>query len=431
MTQFVEKPNSTNPMDIAEQVANEQAEAQATPTCKRCGTTESWGAASWCPVCGYYPQFDEEPEEIDHSLQGNVNCEEEATVENWWELVPQWGWILIGGVFLIIGISIAARLNYHFYGGRRGRWGAKQLLLGGLTTMIAHVWAGIITMKKDTTFAPADMIMRPITNWDRTVQGLPDTKIRAWMGAWGLTTFICAIVVVGGIRYSVIWEDWGFGESKTPDLMPVIAPGQKPGATKKSMDEVVNEMALINELPPPPEMPFVECVVFGYFQDPDGRNGFDQLLFAASMEGAPRHVASIDFKDVPEKDRRAMAVMLSERHIEYPYVDTTYAATWVEPSIVCKMRYAAILSNGRLTDPVMIEISKDLRKTKDFDKMNSKSDYTDVTECLDLKGFQKDYERKMKQWLDRRERAIIEIRRQTENARTTFEEVADELDELE
>ena len=36
-------------------------------------------SSSWCPVCRYYPGFDEEPEQVDKSPQG----EEERIIENW------------------------------------------------------------------------------------------------------------------------------------------------------------------------------------------------------------------------------------------------------------------------------------------------------------------------------------------------------------
>lgn len=401
------------------------------PTCGKCGTFESWGTGTWCPVCGYYPKFDEAPEEIDRSLQGT----EEVVCENWWEVIPRWAWILIGGAVAILVGSIAVRVYYHFYGGRRGYWATRQLFLGCAITIAAHCRAAFIGLNKDHKLTPSDVFIAPIATWNRSIKMLPKSRIQIWMAGWGIMLMVTAMVIIGGIRYSAVFDDWGF-KSEKPDLMPdQIARGIGGGRGKQGLSKL-EQMPVV--MPNAPEGPFVECVVYGYFPDPEGKRIFDTVLFAGSTEREPVHIASLEFAEIPKKHQRQVSVLLRERRVDEPFVDSSYDAIWVEPSIVCKINYSSLTPGGRLQDAEFAKVAVDLRKDVGFKRMMKKGNYSALIGRLDVETYDRKYEQRVEKYeaecariLKKHQERIAKLKKLTDGNKTqeTFDEVSEALNE--
>src|SRR5690349_5150779 len=72
-------------------------------TCPKCGSTEPWGMASWCPRCGYYPAFGT-------VIDTGPGQDDPAEAISFFKVIPTWTRILIAGIAAIFIFNIAATL---------------------------------------------------------------------------------------------------------------------------------------------------------------------------------------------------------------------------------------------------------------------------------------------------------------------------------
>lgn len=399
----------------------------ATPSCAKCGAFDDWGAASWCPVCGFYPKFDKAPEKIDDSLQ--VKTEEQSVnFVRMLKTLPKWANVLIGGSLSIIVASIAIRISYAYSGRNPGTWAVCQLMIGILMALVAHCRAAFIGLNKDQKLAPMDIVMAPFATWDRTIKELPFSRVTIWLGGWGITVVLSAVIIVGGIRYSAIFDDWGFQSPESNDIITVTR-GHGGGAKKKMKSLLDKELVI---LPPAPEGPFVKCIAYGYFRGNNTKQFCHSVLFAGSLNGEFVHIATIDYSDMPKDKRGRLAVMLKERNEDEPFFSSSYNSTFVEPSIVCKVNYAAMESNGRLRSPQFESVAMDLRKERAFAQLKEKGDFSQLIGRLNVEKYDTEYNDRMEQY-EATCAKIIALHTKEDGPgagpQSTFEGVADALAE--
>lgn len=363
------------------------AEATPEPTCAKCGTFDEWDGANWCPVCGYYPAFHEKPEEVDYTLQQQ---EQVSEYDHWWQVVPKWAWIMIAGCVAIVAQSITVRLYYHYNGGMRSHWALPQALLGVALGLTGHLRAAFVGLNQDQKLSPGDIVMAPVATWNRIFRQLPKTRLTVWIAGWGITLTVTALTIIGGIRYSAVFDDWGFGDPVQPDV--TIPMNLRPNSQDSGSDDDAPPLIL----PPEPKGPYAEAVIYGFF--PNRYRGFDKLLLAAGHRGKPIQVAEIDYGQISRSIRKRLVVMMRERPNSKPVVDTSYNARWVEPSIVVKLAFNELTEDGILVEPEIKKFERDLRKQRGFAHLRKKGDYSVLFHRLDVRTAYVDFQTEHEKW---------------------------------
>ena len=73
---------------IAPAETEQEESAQSADACPNCGSPESWGGASWCPKCGFYPKLNKC---VGGGADESAADQEPATLI---DVLPPWTWFL-------------------------------------------------------------------------------------------------------------------------------------------------------------------------------------------------------------------------------------------------------------------------------------------------------------------------------------------------
>ncbi len=165
--------------------------------CPQCGSDADWTLSTWCEACGYYPaagQFVGTPDD---------GFDEEEIYENWWEAVPSWLWVLIGGAIGIFVISVAIRVFFEESPVRLW-WTVVQLAGGIVVFAVSHLLAYLYAAPNSDRIGPLDAFMKPIATWQPILRALPKKVRLLWSVTWALTAVVTAFFVIDGIDYQAI-----------------------------------------------------------------------------------------------------------------------------------------------------------------------------------------------------------------------------------
>ena len=124
--------------------------------------------------------------------------------------MPAWTKILCTGILAIVVESIFISVATSADSLVRSVWGVLQFVMGLGVFLMFHTISAAKASMTNNRIGFLDALLHPVEAWRPTVDGLPQTARRIWLAAWGFTAAICAMVIVGGIRYSALVDDWGF-----------------------------------------------------------------------------------------------------------------------------------------------------------------------------------------------------------------------------
>lgn len=370
-------------------------------TCARCHTTQAWGSSSWCPNCGFYPSLDAEGIS-DDSWQSAVPAEPaESGDENLFSTLPGWFWVMMGGMTGILLLGLVVRTQAAEEESLRGIIALSTLGVAFLMIAVAHVIASRYAMKHDPRIRLTDAMVSWFTIWQPTIGQLPASRRRIWSMTWGMTSVITALLIIGGIDYSAPFrteeqvktkpfgnkviqavtgaasaagqnggaagmED-ALGQLTDPSMM---AAGQAGAPT--SMEDAVSSLASMpgelegmaaTEEEAVDEVETADssilCIVYGVLtNDEKIPTGF---LFAGKPRTQYQHVAEISAEDISKEDYQRLAGRLSRRIQKRPAIPTDYNAVWVDPVLVCKLRYVRMNQDGTVHKPEFEDIVRDGR----------------------------------------------------------------------
>jgi hypothetical protein len=179
--------------------------------CPQCGSTEPWGISSWCPNCFYHPRMGSvvittpapDPE-VRHLAPGHSH--QPASYAAMFQSIPLWAHPLWIGVISIFLLSVYMGLKLPKFGYERALWTLVQAGLGLTAAATAHVLVFFKTIPNTDKYGPFDLLMKPLDFWRYAAHKLPSGAWRLWMFAWGLTAAFSALVLIGGVNYSAIFE---------------------------------------------------------------------------------------------------------------------------------------------------------------------------------------------------------------------------------
>jgi hypothetical protein len=328
--------------------------------CPHCGDTRPWGLASWCPRCGYYPAIGKcvavTPE--DETAQS-------TEAPPLWTLIPAWGWVLGGGVVAIAAVSLLGRLITPPNSWARTNWSVAELLIGAGLLLAGHGWSYMVTIMKSAQTGLLDFVMKPFTIWSVTFQQLPKSARRVWLGGWGIATMVCAMTIVGGLRFSAIFDDWGFRKPAEQNLAKAVMEralankgrdDSKEGIDKATKD-FAGEAGKIDPMDDSQLTEQIDCVVFGYRPHEKSVD----LLLAAVVENQLRYVGTVSRGITPETREQVLA-RLETLGRDKPFIKCNEEATWVEPIVSCRVKFKNWSEAGQMFWPKFDAMLADVKE---------------------------------------------------------------------
>ena len=185
------------------------------PCCEKCAAPLGLGVVTICRKCGWYAslgmfvEVDPNWEKATDEKEPAKPAPQTSHVMFWINLIPRWGWVIIGSAFAVVVESVVARLVTPAGSSLRTMWSLGQLAIGVIAAVCCHVFNFMSLATEDSDVGLLDLLLKPIGLWVRTFRGLPKRL-------WFVDTLVCGLVaaimsplVIGGIPYERFW-DWGF-----------------------------------------------------------------------------------------------------------------------------------------------------------------------------------------------------------------------------
>lgn len=349
---------------VADAPAAEPAEADDSavttqPGCKNCGSTEPWGFASWCPRCGYYPAFGT-------CVDTGPRQDEPTDAVNFVKIVPAWMWILGAGLVAIFVGSVVARFQLPPEGNSRILWTLGQLMLGLSAALVAQITTFLVSAADMDKASPFDVFLKPIEVWKPSMRKLPAGAWRIWSLAWGMWGAFCAVVLIGGVRFSTIFDDWGIEKKANMNVVQEIVKkarrdgGDGADSLEGAMNDFVGDKVPEDESEEAiAKWPQADCLIIGYQADKD-RGGFSSILVASVVDNKLSYVGMLSVQDVPEESRKGLYARMRSLAQKKPFVNIDLEAVWLKPVLMCRVAYKDWTKSKELVRPKFRAMLRDV-----------------------------------------------------------------------
>jgi len=326
-------------------------------SCSNCGSTDAWGASTWCPQCGFYPS-------LGKCIDTGSSTTQEPDAVDFWRVVPGWTRVLGGGLVVIAVMTIAVALCLPTESPARPFWTLTQVGIGLVAACVAHVSAFLFGVVKSEKLGPVDIMLRPVELWKPSVSLLPQGAWRFWLLAWGLTAALCAATLIGGVRYSRMFDDWGVSKRGDANVVHAVVQAARkereggPDSLEEAMDEFTGEAKpeAAEITPPDPTLrsETVDSLIVGYTTDL--QDELSSLLLATVVEGQLRFVGKVPANGIPSEVRRVLLQRMARLKQARPFVKTSYSATWLKPALMCRVAFVDWTREKRLRKPQFREL---------------------------------------------------------------------------
>ncbi|MGE0377779.1 MAG: hypothetical protein AB7I48_10795 [Planctomycetaceae bacterium] len=247
--------------------------------CPQCGNDADWKSSSWCAACGYYPA-------IGRLVETPAAENEETVYENWWEAVPEWMWILAGGVIALFVTSVGVRVVFA-ESAVRVWWTVAQLVIGVVAFFAAHLLAYLHGASRSDRIGPLDAFMKPIATWQPVLRSLPEKVKLLWTGSWSLTAVLMAMFVIDGIDYQALAEarkEKDDSKKKTNPMAFVIKSAQTVATAQNGLPNSGGDAESLEDALS--EFTGADGTEDGYAEMPQESGSAESLAGAQSGEGA-------------------------------------------------------------------------------------------------------------------------------------------------
>lgn len=337
----------------------DETPSRSGPACEKCGFATS---AAACPQCGWYPslgihvEIDQAYEAVtsvpaaadspDAAESSAQTPEWQKHIEVWKDLIPTWGWVMIGTTLGVVAAAVAARVATLDAPSAQTAIGVTGLAGGLFAVLVLHVVAFVLGSSDNADFGLADVVIKPLKVWKAHLAELPE---KLWLvnGAnAALSTAASAALIVGGIPYDNLL-DWGFVQPAKKSIVNLIAQQAAQNGDSDSLEDAVNDFAgqagvgqLAGAEPdakPEPPRRKLEALIVGFRTDSDGR--LSDFILAADRFGELMIIGTVR----PEMERREateLVMKMRENTAAKPFVRTSESGSWLPPRYMCRVTYA-------------------------------------------------------------------------------------------
>lgn len=336
---------------------------------------------SWCPDCGFYPALGGTSLRSAEDVEANGGAsfaDWEASQEaptNLIEAIPAWGWMAMGGAFLIVLANVGVRVILPLKASHRTLLTLLEFSVGSLIASISHLMAYLFAACKSDKFGPFDFFMKPIEVWKPTVHKLPEGNRRVCGMAWGTTAVFAALFVMAGFDYNSMFDDWGFEKREKVEEEGGPRIRRKRGSGDEDLEESVKRITGEIEIEDD-EVKSIKtrCVILGYTQSENEE--LMSLVVGSAPRGRLAYVGLLSQADIPEEFHDEILMELKEiKELKSCYVKQGVPlskANWVEPKILCRVEHKSWTTQYRLKQPKFLKLIDPEEEAKKKEKAAEK-----------------------------------------------------------
>lgn len=324
--------------------------------CPKCGAAMPDEAMPWCRTCGFYPKLGTycEPDVEEHA-EGAASPVKQ---------IPQWAYVLVGGLVVMFVGSLAVRFTTHPLSALRFYWAIGQLCVGLTAFVAAHMVCFMFASTEDATIGLTDPVLRPLAIWKPSIYALPTSFRRVAIGAWGLGAALCALLI-GGIPWEAL-TDWGDpAPRRKTSLVSAITQRAKMETAEESLEESVKDFAgQAGDVKPEEEEEKedptkrthdAECVIIGYIPSASDPTDFVSLLVATDVRGRLKIVAHVS-DGIPAEVHASLREQMKELKRERPFIPSRQEAVWLQPKLFCRVGFNDYNSSEKMKEPLFREM---------------------------------------------------------------------------
>ncbi len=332
-------------------------------TCTNCGSCESWGQSTFCPLCGYYPT-------LGSCVDVSAPEYAEPQAATFSDVIPVWVWGMVAGVVAVLGWSLYANATLPAEGSKRLFWSLAQMGIGAIAIAVGHIAAFTTALVASDKVAPFDFLMKPIETWKPTFTRLPKNVWTVYVAAWGIASILFAALVVGGIPYTELFDSFGPKEApKNSIVSAVVSQARTERETDMDMEEAMNafvgdatgDLEKTNdekEKEALAKMMTADCLIAGFVPNPDG--SINRLLIAAVVKQRLRYVGQINGSQLRDEDKQALISRFPKLKRSTPFVKCNTAGLWLQPVLMCRVKYDKLNSRNQMRTIKFIELLADV-----------------------------------------------------------------------
>jgi hypothetical protein len=347
--ELVDPSTSVATLEPEEEVASEPAESTG-PRCEKCASTLKPGFTA-CPNCGWYASLGMFVEvdknwEIDEDEREQAASEpQKSHLRVWIDLIPRWGWVIIGSVFAVVVESVAVRLLTPAGSSIRTTWSLTQLTIGLLAFAGCHIFNFLVLAAEDADVGTIDLVMKPVKLWIRAAHNLPS---RLWLvntAATSVTAAAMSPLVIGGLPYERLW-DWGFEAPTKHELMGAVMDRVKKLESRNGSDnleDAIGDFAGtaegLTDGQTTPETPRekADCVILGYKLDRDGN--VESFELGTNYLGRLAYAGRVK-PQMPADELASLVQKLKNIRAHQPLIPIqAEAVIWVKPKYACRVSF--------------------------------------------------------------------------------------------
>lgn len=353
-------PSETKVVDLKAEIA--------ASGCPQCGSKESWGVSPWCPTCFYHPKMGSVVEHAPPTEQQAAPSTAD-TYLGMLQAVPNWARILYAGVIAIFVTTLTAAVALPADGPYRLIWTVVQAVVGVVAVGVAQVTVFLSTVPNSDRYGPFDVVLKPCEIWKSTIRDLPADAWRLWQVAWGLTATMSSLVLIGGIRYSAVFEVPQADMHVRKNVAPTVIAKTQSQVSDKQLDSYRAAMAKqsipasssekpakvqAEKMGPPQGIHLsvgarqAECAIVGYVKDTQGR--IASILLGSIVDGQFTYVGRLSASQIPVAVRDALESRLPQLEQASPSLATSQTATWLKPVLTCRIDHGGLTRAKTLKD---------------------------------------------------------------------------------
>lgn len=335
------------------------------PKCTKCQAYLATEQTPVCPNCGWYESLGMHVEvskewESAAQAQGTPHAAPNH-LEVWMNLIPVWGWVMIGSAIAVLGGSAAVGFvvvadNPDL----RTLWGVSQLLGGIVLTIVMHLTVFLMIATADADVGLLDIVVKPLQAWIKVFNELPKRLIFANLANMGLCASLGAATLIGGIPYENLL-DWGFEPPPKKSLIGAVAEraSQLPGK-EQSLEDAVKDFAGDaagnaeegdgsdkGAGKASAERLSIDCLIIGLKLDKEGN--LRSLVLATEAKGKLTY-AGVVSPHLSDRELSELAKQLQNAKSSRPFVRTNIEAIWLQPRSTCRVTYSKQEENGVLRE---------------------------------------------------------------------------------
>lgn len=333
------------------------------PQCSDCGSTTPWRMSSWCPDCGYYPAIDARVNGDNEAKEAVEEVEIESDEPRPWSFLKK----MNVGIISIFAFTILVRTFYHYADADRGLWTLIQGLAGIVTACSAQALTAIYASKENQQFSLISAVINPIEVWGPSFQNnVFQNRLCALI--WGVTTAVLAFAMIGGLTEDHFFKAFEQNTAQFNVLEEIV---DTTNVTQN--DEEGGEGQLVGAMPDEQseeldagDENITNCAVYGYMTS--GGESISRILLAANKDDEMVHVAILTAEQLGEDKTAALSNILLTLEVPETTVQTSFSATWVDPSFTISVQHDGLDAFGNLKNARLPEKKKVQKGNSDEDE---------------------------------------------------------------